>query len=1122
MEQMMSHVTAAELLNRVKEIAQYEGKDGCVANKMMHETLVLACAEGLKGTRHGFGNLSSQVDTLCKMHHVTPTDTNAIHRMRRDSNSSKPLLPEVLRFDCLALAKFIRVVFGDSHANIPLPHEESGNDKGKVFAGDTRVDAIRCIVDGWDEHTIRVNVDQDGVGDSLVVDYEHTQDYIDLSYLNDILYKGVQLNLLDVEMREGKAIPRMVVVEPDYLLDISSIATCFEDYGHHPLSFVLNQMKPRVNTPATILGNFAGSALDDIINNEDYHIGDTIKANFRERALEYCTCEELDIEDFKKNIAIQVNNLRQIVDEVFKKYDRTKAILEPSFVCEKLGIQGRVDLMTTDMRLLVEQKSGRNMYIERKSRNRHGSLHIEKHYVQLLLYFGVLAYNFHLSRRNTDIHLLYSKYGLPDGLLEVQPLQKLVYEAIKFRNEVVAIEYRIAQEGFGKFIDQMTPKTINVEGLDEYFFRRYQLPSIMEMTEPLHRLSPLERAYFCRMATFVVKEQLLSKVGAVEGMGNSMADLWNMPLAEKRETGNIYMGLKVVAKEKSRASNGFDTITLAIPDQGDGFLPNFRRSDMVYLYAYRDGEEPDVRKSFLFQGNVADIQTTQLTIHLNDGQQNPLLFRDDVPYAVEHASSDIGGNSALAGLHRFITAMQDRKDLLLGQRPPQTDKSRQLTKSYHPDYDEVLLKAKQAKDYFLLIGPPGTGKTSMALRFLVEEELASTSSSVLLMAYTNRAVDEICAMLCGVGIDFIRLGNEYSCDPQYKPYLLGNAIEECPKLDFIKRKIQETRVIVATTATMQSRPLIFRVKHFSLAIVDEASQILEPNIIGVLSMHHDASDIDRFILIGDYKQLPAVVRQNAIDAAVDSPLLREIGLDDCRNSLFERLIRTERKHERTDFVGILRKQGRMHPAIAEFPNTMFYRNERLDVVPCKHQLEGYIGYSLPSEDVLDDQLKSQRMVFIPSKMCKSPDISDKVNVDEARIVADILRRVHRFYGEAFDINRTVGVIVPYRNQIATIRKEIEKLGIPCLLDVSIDTVERYQGSQRDVIIYSFTIQYRYQIAFLTANCFEEEGREIDRKLNVAITRARKQMIITGNEQVLSYHPTFKKLMAFVKEKEKKC
>ena len=122
-------------------------------------------------------------------------------------------------------------------------------------------------------------------------------------------------------------------------------------------------------------------------------------------------------------------------------------------------------------------------------------------------------------------------------------------------------------------------------------------------------------------------------------------------------------------------------------------------------------------------------------------------------------------------------------------------------------------------------------------------------------------------------------------------------------------------------------------------------------------------------------------------------------------------------------------------------------------------------------------------------------------------------RIYRFYGNSFDADKTIGVIVPYRNQIAMIRKEIEKLGIKALERISIDTVERYQGSQRDVIIYSFTVQHRYQLDFLTANCFEENGHIIDRKLNVAVTRARKQMIITGNEMVLNQDPIFKELIA---------
>ena len=143
---------------------------------------------------------------------------------------------------------------------------------------------------------------------------------------------------------------------------------------------------------------------------------------------------------------------------------------------------------------------------------------------------------------------------------------------------------------------------------------------------------------------------------------------------------------------------------------------------------------------------------------------------------------------------------------------------------------------------------------------------------------------------------------------------------------------------------------------------------------------------------------------------------------------------------------------------------------------------------------------------------ESYEFSDKSNPAEARIVADLLRRIHRFYGPRFDCAKTVGVIVPYRNQIATIRSEIERLGIDSLRHISIDTVERYQGSQRDVIIYSFTVSRPYQLDFLTSNCFEENGRTIDRKLNVAITRARKQLLMTGNATLLSRNPVFKQLI----------
>ncbi len=155
------------------------------------------------------------------------------------------------------------------------------------------------------------------------------------------------------------------------------------------------------------------------------------------------------------------------------------------------------------------------------------------------------------------------------------------------------------------------------------------------------------------------------------------------------------------------------------------------------------------------------------------------------------------------------------------------------------------------------------------------------------------------------------------------------------------------------------------------------------------------------------------------------------------------------------------------------------------------------------------------MVFIPAD---APDIlliGEKTNINEARIVA-ALDSDHRMTSGTFDAYKTVGVIVPYRNQIAMIRREIARKGIPELAHISIDTVERYQGSQRDVIIYSFTIQNFSQLNFLTANTFQEDEYVIDRKLNVAITRARKQLFLTGNPQILGANITFYKLMEYIR------
>ena len=1081
---------------------------------LLHKVLEQACYELTTGVTLSFANLFSRLDYICKEKKMTPSDRYAIQTMRRNCNAAmgdrfQADMQEYL-YDLRALVRFVSLGFEEDIPASILPEIPHSN---RPYQGTrlSHIPYVRASVTSWNDTQIFAATDSE-TDPFIIINYAKGGYDGDLLYLKDLLSENLPLNLLDVRVdEENHYIPNLIVIHPDYLIDISSLAACFREYGHHPLNYFMNKIKPRANTAPILMGNLASQFLDDYINEqpqEPVSYPRTIKKFFAASALDFCTCPLPA--DFHAQAQAQMMNIRSFVHDVLphniRNFNKKNTLLEASFICEKLGLQGRVDMMQKDFQVLIEQKAGKRDEYHRR--------HKEDHFIQMMLYQGVLMYNFGQETAHMQTFLLYSKYA--DGLLIEHFAENLFRESIKLRNYIVHNEMRLGDGAIGEIVDSLSIDLLNELQIGGKLWNDYQEPQLQTAINTLKRCTPLERAYFNRFFTFISKEQILSKTGGSNDASHGFAGNWHIPLHEKLEAGNILTGLTIQEKQSSGPGKGYDLIELHIPAQDEDFLPNFRTGDMVILYAYK--EEPDMRKQILMKGNILDLQTDRMTLVLRNGQQNKdIIGGKEEVFAVEHDFSDTSANNGFRGLYAFLSAQADRKELLLGVRPPAQLEGVKLNGDYGR-FNELILKEKQAKDYFLLVGPPGTGKTSCALRFMVEEALSEPDTSILLLSYTNRAVDEICAMLTDSGIadrtPFIRIGNELSCDKRFVPYLLKYSLDDCPKLTDIQQKMARTRIFVGTTTAINNRLNLFTLKHFQLAIIDEASQILEPDLIGILSARHQQHNaIDKFVLVGDYKQLPAIAQQSAEEAAVTDLLLQNIGLEDCRNSLFERLYKSSPDTCRS----ILHKQGRMHPAIAEFPNQTFYYRDQLESVPLPHQLEETpYEACLTPQDTIDQLLLERRMVFIPAEAPDHLTCSDKTNPNEARIVATLLGHIYRLTESRFDPNRTVGVIVPYRNQIAMIRKEIARLQLPALQDISIDTVERYQGSQRDIIIYSFTIQNFSQLNFLTANTFQEGNFLIDRKLNVALTRARKQLLLTGNPHILGANITFYKLMEYIR------
>lgn len=933
----------------------------------------------------------------------------------------------------------------------------------------------------------------------------------------DLLWGGAQLNLLfvTVDPMAGFLSPELIVVEPDYLIDISTLAECYKPYGAHPLNYILNKLTPISNAIPLLLGNIVNLFLDEWVYSEDApdYIDCMMKA-FRMYPLELAACKDLQNlakeREFAHNCKMHFEHIgsllqNEFVDDAYR-LDRNDAVLEPSYISESLGLQGRLDYMQRDHSALIEMKSGRAD--EFTLRNKHEILPYENHRIQMLLYLAVLQM-LKDDGETTQAYLLYTKYP---KLYPSSPSWGAIKRAINLRNQIVACEYSIHRkndiEFTQKVFEKIQPFTLCTLQVNERFWKQYLLPPLETFTKNIKQLSILERKYFFRLYNFITKELYLSKSGELDfSRIYGAAALWLSPFQEKVDRGEILYDLKMLSNHAAEARKAF--VELARPHRESSeveSLPNFRLGDAVVLYE-RNKAEDNATNQRVFKGNICHLTSSAITVRLRASQKNEEILPVESLYAVEHDTMDVGFRNMFHGLHYFLIGNPSRRDLLLGQRTPRFDShyTNQI-KETTDDFERLSLKALAAEDYFLVVGPPGTGKTSRALRRMVERFYEKETNQILLMAYTNRAVDEICKALEAIepSINYIRMGSELSCNENYRSKLMENQLEGCRNRKQVGEVIQKCRVYVGTVASLAGKSDLFELKQFDVAIIDEASQIIEAQLLGVLMACNEKreSAIRKFVMIGDHKQLPAIVLQSIEDAEVKEEELREVGVSNLRDSLFERLYANAPQ----EAVDQLCKQGRMHPAIAEFPNRSFYSG-RLESLGLPHQIN---PLPLASNSSMCHLLLRERAVFIPSQIEKV-SLSSKVNSSEAQIVSQLVFDLYNCYQSDFNPNQTLGVITPFRSQIALIKNTIARLGIDCLNDVVVDTVERFQGSERDIIIYSFCVNNIFQLNMLP-NLMQEEDTSIDRKLNVVLTRARKQIFIIGVESLLKQNRIYSQLI----------
>ena len=421
----------------------------------------------------------------------------------------------------------------------------------------------------------------------------------------------------------------------------------------------------------------------------------------------------------------------------------------------------------------------------------------------------------------------------------------------------------------------------------------------------------------------------------------------------------------------------------------------------------------------------------------------------------------------------------------------------------------------------LIQGPPGTGKTHTSIQ-LLKVISQMERGPILATAASNVAVDNLLEGLVENGVNAIRIGRPVKVRESLRNSTLDAKMEVHPlkqDLDFVEKEFQEIMkklpslrgkekgmahkdlsrckkdrmdiekgmiksildsadVICATT--IGSGHKILGNRRFPVVLIDEATQATEPSTLVPI-----CRSARQLILVGDHAQLsPTVISKEA----------EEKGLG---FSLFERL------HKLGVESTMLKTQYRMHPTIREFPSSRFY-DGKLDDGCTKSERPPPAGFLWPDWD--------KPVAFIPQNGEDSADFegNSRCNRDEAGVVLQVARGLL----ETGDLSaKDIGVITPYNGQVRLLRSLFEESEESnsmeeSLLDIEIKSVDGYQGREKEVIIFSCVrSNSEGNIGFLKDR----------RRLNVAITRPKRGLIITGNPTTLKHDPVWASWIDWIEE-----